>query len=56
MTNAEDKAKELYRESLEAVRVCLESLKFIRDNSPTNGIVRGRAEKTIIEVERILNL
>tara|TARA_X000001036_G_C20413736_1_gene698171 strand:+ start:528 stop:728 length:201 start_codon:yes stop_codon:yes gene_type:complete len=49
-------ASDLYGETIDALKICIESLKFISENCPTNGIVRGRAEDTLSEVTRILNL
>jgi hypothetical protein len=49
-------ASDLYGETIEALKICIESLKYISENCPTNGIVRGRAEDTLIEVTKILKL
>ncbi len=48
-------AADLYGDTIEALKICLESLKYIVDNCP-NDISRTRAENTIVEVEKILKL
>lgn len=46
----------MYQETLDAIKICLDSLKDIAEASPTNGIVRGRALDTINLVKDMLNL
>ncbi len=48
--------RELYSQCINAIKICLDSLEYIKDNSPTNGTIRGRAKKTIAEVNRVLQL
>ena len=48
--------EKMYKDSMSAVEICLESLKDIADTSPTNGVIRSRALDTIKEVNNILNL
>ena len=47
---------DLYGETIEALKICIESLKYISENCPTNGIIRGRAEDTLTEIIKILKL
>jgi len=51
-----DSSRKLYKDCIDAIRISLETLVFIKDNSPTDGMIRGRAEKTIQEIERLLKL
>ena len=51
-----DQTRKLYSECIQAIKICLESLTFVADNCPTDGIVRNRAEKTITEVNKLLRL
>ena len=39
---------------IECLKICIDSLDWIRENSPTHGVNRDRARATLKEIKRIL--
>jgi len=39
---------------IECLKICIDSLDWIKENSPTQGINRDRAKATLREVQKIL--